>query len=85
MAMTPGGEFEADLGRAAALKASADELGIDSTTELGLRFALAKPGISTVLIGFSNGDQLDQALRWVERGPLDEAAVQQILAIAKSQ
>ena len=35
--------------------------------------------MSTVLIGFSDGEQLADALRWVERGPLPADAVQRVL------
>ncbi len=80
--MTQGGEFGADLGRAQSLAPLAHELGIETTTELSFRFALAKPGISTVLIGFSDVQQLDEALAWVEKGPLPPAAVERVLAIA---
>jgi L-galactose dehydrogenase/L-glyceraldehyde 3-phosphate reductase len=81
--MTLGGEFGADLGRAQALAPLARELGIATTTELGFRFALAKPGISTVLIGFSDGGQLEEALGWVEKGPLPPEAIDKVLAIAR--
>ena len=82
--MTPGGEFEADIRRAEALRAIAAYLGIETTTELGFRFALAKQGISAVLIGFSNIDQLEQAVEWTERGPLDEEAVNKIVDAARA-
>lgn len=82
--MTPGGDFEADVSRTAALRDIADDLGIETTTELGFRFCLAKPGISSVLIGFSNIDQLNQAIEWTERGPLDNASVSAIVAAARA-
>jgi aryl-alcohol dehydrogenase-like predicted oxidoreductase len=80
--MTRGGEFEADVSRAAALRDIAEDIGIESTTELGFRFCLAKGGVSSVLIGFSNIDQLNQAIEWTERGPLDDATVSAIVAAA---
>jgi L-galactose dehydrogenase/L-glyceraldehyde 3-phosphate reductase len=83
-AMTPGGEFDADLKRAKALAVIARSLGHESTVELGFRFALAKPGISTVLVGFSDGAQLEDALRWVDRGPLAEDAVGAIVREARA-
>jgi aryl-alcohol dehydrogenase-like predicted oxidoreductase len=81
--MTPGGEFQADVSRAAALRDIAEDIGIETTTELGFRFCLAKGGISSVLIGFSNIDQLNQAIEWTERGPLDDASVGAIVAAAR--
>lgn len=82
--MTPGGDFEADVSRTAALRAIADDLGIETTTELGYRFCLAKPGISSVLIGFSNIGQFNQAIEWTERGALDAAPVSAIVAAARA-
>jgi aryl-alcohol dehydrogenase-like predicted oxidoreductase len=81
--MTPGGEFDVDVARTAALREIGDDIGIDSTTELGFRFCLSKSGVSTVLIGFSNIDQLNQAIAWTERGPLDAGTVQAIVAAAR--
>jgi len=80
--MTLGGDFNADLQRAQALQQIASDLGIETTTELGFRFCLAKSGVSSVLIGFSNLDQLDQAVEWTDRGPLDERTVSAIVQAA---
>ncbi|HEX2513940.1 MAG TPA: aldo/keto reductase, partial [Chloroflexota bacterium] len=74
-----GERYEDDLARAAALRALAGELGLEGPVELAFRFALAKPGVSTVLIGFSDEGQLADALRWAERGPLPADAVQRVL------
>lgn len=81
--MTPGGEFDADLKRTEALRDIAHSLRIETTTELGFRFCLAHGGVSTVLIGFSTIDQLEQALTWTERGPLSKDAVKRIVDIAR--
>jgi aryl-alcohol dehydrogenase-like predicted oxidoreductase len=77
-ALVRGGEFDRDLARAAALPEIARASGCESSVELAFRFALTKTGVSTVLLGFSNLEQLDDALRWSERGPLPAAAVNQI-------
>ena len=82
--MTPGGDFESDVQRTRALQQIAGDLDIATTTELGFRFCLTKSGVSTVLIGFSNIDQLEQALEWTDRGPLDEDAVERIVSAARS-
>jgi aryl-alcohol dehydrogenase-like predicted oxidoreductase len=58
---------------------------LDSVYELALRFALAKPGISCVLVGFSSIEQLEQGLAWSERGALGEEYVQRILDVAGSE
>jgi aryl-alcohol dehydrogenase-like predicted oxidoreductase len=83
-AMVSGGEFEADLRRARALAELAQAAGLDGPVELGLRFPLAKAGISTVLIGFSDIDQVRDALRWVGRGPLAAPLTERVIALAGS-
>ena len=64
------------------LAALAEELGLDSVYELALRFALAKPGISCVLVGFSSMEQLEQAITWAGRGALPTDSVQRVLDLA---
>jgi aryl-alcohol dehydrogenase-like predicted oxidoreductase len=80
--LVAGGDFAEDIARAQRLVAVAERLGLESSLELGLRFALAKPGVSTALVGYSSLGQLDDAIRWAERGPLSEDAVRQVLAAA---
>ena len=77
--LVSGSEFEHDVARARRLAALADSLALESPLELGVRFALAKPGVSTVLVGYSDLQQLDQVIRWAERGPLPEEAVARVL------
>ena len=62
----------------------AAEWRLDSVYELALRFALAKPGISCVLVGFSSMEQLEQGLAWSERGGLAEGYVQRVLDVVGS-
>jgi L-galactose dehydrogenase/L-glyceraldehyde 3-phosphate reductase len=81
--LVAGSEFDRDVERARRLTALAGELGLDSTLELGVRFALSKPDVSTVLVGYSDLGQLEQAIRWAERGPLPEVAVQRLVAAAR--
>ena len=66
----------------AAAQALAEELGLDSVYELALRFALAKPGISCVLVGFSSIEQVEQAISWAGRGALPTDSVQRVLELA---
>lgn len=80
-----GAEYAADLERAAALQPLAAELGCEGLPELALRFALSQPGISTALVGYSNLRQLEDALRWVERGPLPEPAIGRIVSLARGR
>ena len=81
--MVSGGEFEADVRRAQGLQDLARAYGLESTVELSVRFVISKPEVSVALIGFSDLGQLEDALRWVERGPLPEAAVQQVVTSAR--
>ena len=39
---------------------------------MAVRFALSKPEVSTVLVGFSDILQLEQAVSWADAGPLDK-------------
>ena len=59
----------------------ARELGLEGPVELALRFALAKAGVSTVIVGYSDHGQLRHAIRWAERGPLDPAAVGRVVGL----
>ncbi len=81
--LVPGAEYGRDEARAAALRPLLGKLGVESGVELALRFALAKRGVSTVLVGFSDRAQVEQALRAAERGPLPAAAVERVVAAAR--
>jgi aryl-alcohol dehydrogenase-like predicted oxidoreductase len=70
------------LSTGARLADLASALGLESVYELALRFALAKPGISCVLVGFSSMEQLEQAIAWSERGALKADHVRQIVELA---
>ncbi len=78
-----GAEYARDMNRAKDLAWFATEAGLENTLELAVRFALAKPGISTVLVGYSDLAQLEDALRWTARGPLPPDVVAQITAAAR--
>jgi aryl-alcohol dehydrogenase-like predicted oxidoreductase len=77
-----GSEYADDVARAARLTEVARDLGMESSIELALRFGLTKRGVSTVLVGFSTLDHLQQAIRFTERGPLPAGAVQRVLEAA---
>jgi L-galactose dehydrogenase/L-glyceraldehyde 3-phosphate reductase len=78
-----GTSYDQDLARARALADLSGALGLEGPVELALRFNLAKPGVSTVLVGLSDEGQLEDALRYGERGPLPADAVERVLAVAK--
>lgn len=78
-ALVAGAQYADDLHRAEGLAYLATELGLEGPVELGLRFALSKPGVSTVIVGFSDLAQLDDALRWADRGPVAKETIERIL------
>jgi aryl-alcohol dehydrogenase-like predicted oxidoreductase len=80
--LVSGGAYEADLARAAQLKALAAELGLDGPVELAIRFGLSKPGVSTVLVGYSSLGQLEDAIRHAERGTLSPDAIARVLELS---
>jgi aryl-alcohol dehydrogenase-like predicted oxidoreductase len=82
-ALVRGTDYGHDVERAAALRALAADLGLESPLELAFRFALAKPGISSVLVGPSCLEHLEDALRWEARGPLPSDAVARVLATTR--
>ena len=76
------GSYARDLERAAQISALAQRLGLEGPVELAIRFGLAKPGVSTVLVGYSTLDHLADALRYTERGALPADGVEQVLALS---
>jgi len=64
------------------LSGLAVELGLEGPLELALRFVLSVPGPATALVGLSDLEQLESAIRWAERGPLDGAVVEQLIQLA---
>jgi aryl-alcohol dehydrogenase-like predicted oxidoreductase len=75
------GSYERDLARAAKLRALASDGGLEGPVELAVRFGLAKPGVSTVLVGYSTLEHLDDALRYTSRGPLALDLVERVLSL----
>jgi aryl-alcohol dehydrogenase-like predicted oxidoreductase len=77
-----GASYASDLERAGRLPSLAAELGLESPVELAIRFGLSKSGVSTVLVGYSTHQHLEDAIRFAERGPLGADAVQRTLEIS---
>ena len=82
--LAAGAEYARDLDRAAVIRRFAADLGYDGPMELALRFALATPGISTVLVGYSDRQQLEEALRWTERGPVPGDVAARVVEAARA-
>ena len=66
-------DFAGDVARAHALEPLVRESGSPSLTELAQRFVIANPNVTTMLVGYSTLDQLEQAIAAVAKGPLPEA------------
>ena len=77
-----GSSYPKDLERAQQLRALATDLQLESPVELALRFGLSKKGVSTVLVGYSSLAQLDEAIRFAERGPLSADAIRRVLDVS---
>lgn len=75
--------YDHDRARARALLPLAQELGLESPLELSLRFVQAHAGVSTVIVGYSDLAQLEDAIRWMARGPLAPDVVARIVALAR--
>jgi L-galactose dehydrogenase/L-glyceraldehyde 3-phosphate reductase len=76
-----GTSYAADLERAASLQRLATEVGLASAVELAIRFGQSKPGVSTVLVGYSSLAHLEQAIAYTERGALAPDVVARVLAL----
>lgn len=73
-----GRTFAEDVALAQRFAFLVDEGHASSLVEAAVRFAIGKPGVSTVLVGISSVDQLEQAVRFASRGPLAAGAVERL-------
>ena len=75
--IVPGGEYKADEDRASKLGflLSGD---VDNLPQAAIRFALMKPSVSTVLVGFSSREQIDKAAACSGKAPLPSIAMEQL-------
>jgi L-galactose dehydrogenase/L-glyceraldehyde 3-phosphate reductase len=83
--LVDGFERDRERRRAEGLDGILREAGLESRYELAFRFGLSKPGVSTVLVGFSSMEQLEAAIRWAERGALRADVIQAVLEQASAQ
>jgi aryl-alcohol dehydrogenase-like predicted oxidoreductase len=82
-ALVPGNTYEFDISKAVWRDSLAKELGLESALELSLRFVIAHRGVSTALVGFSDMAQLEDSIRWAERGPLSDDQVRRVVEAAR--
>jgi aryl-alcohol dehydrogenase-like predicted oxidoreductase len=73
-----GADYQSDVQLAQALRFLTTEGHASSLVEAAMRFAWSKPEMSTVLVGYSSLDHLEQALTAAERGALPAAAMQRL-------
>ena len=72
--LSEGSDYERDVARAHKLAFLKDH-GLESLPQAAMRFALMKAEVSTVLVGFSNNAQIDEATACSGAAPLPESAM----------
>jgi L-galactose dehydrogenase/L-glyceraldehyde 3-phosphate reductase len=70
-----GADYRSDVRLARTLGFLTEEGYAANLVEASIRFAWSNQGVSTVLVGYSSLDHLEQALTAAERGPLPDAAI----------
>jgi aryl-alcohol dehydrogenase-like predicted oxidoreductase len=73
-----GVDYQADVQLAQALHFLTAEGYADSLVEASMRFAWSKPEMSTVLVGYSSLEHLDQAITAAARGRLPAEAMRRL-------
>jgi aryl-alcohol dehydrogenase-like predicted oxidoreductase len=51
---------------------------VSNLVEAAVRYVVSKSSVSTALLGISSRDQMEQAVKYVERGPLPRDALKRI-------
>jgi aryl-alcohol dehydrogenase-like predicted oxidoreductase len=72
--------FVEDVARAKALEPLVKQGVASSLPELAFRFVIAHPAVTTMLVGYSTLDQLEQAAAAVNKGPLPEETLLRLSA-----
>ena len=76
-----GPDFSTDVQRAQLFNALAQAGEVENLVEAALRFPLGNPGVSTVLLGYSNLEHLEAAATYISRGPLPQSAMDRLTSI----
>jgi aryl-alcohol dehydrogenase-like predicted oxidoreductase len=79
-----GGSYRTDVGRARRLEPLVREGHAESLIDAGLRFAIGNEAVSTVLVGYSTLDHLEDAARSINKGPLPRAALDRLAELQRS-
>jgi aryl-alcohol dehydrogenase-like predicted oxidoreductase len=72
--------YSADVARARQYEFLVEEGRAENLVEAAVRLAISNSGVATALLGISSLDQLEQAVRYVERGPWPADALERIQA-----
>ena len=70
-----GRDFQQDESRARQFAFIVDEGFAGDMPEASIRFALSNPGVSTVLVGYSDLEHLEKSVQYAAKGPLPAEAV----------
>ena len=70
-----GRDFQQDESRARQFVFIVDEGFAGDMPEASIRFALSNPGVSTVLVGYSDLEHLEKSVQYAAKGPLPAEAV----------
>jgi aryl-alcohol dehydrogenase-like predicted oxidoreductase len=76
-----GSAYALDVEQARRFQFFVSEQWAGSMVEAALRFALSRPEISSFPIGFSSLEQIQEAIRAVEQGPLPQEALYRLPGI----
>ncbi len=77
-----GRDFRSDVERAKRFEMLIREGFANSLTEAAMRFTIAHDGMTTMIIGYSTLDHLEQAIAAAEKGPLPRAALERVAQLA---
>jgi aryl-alcohol dehydrogenase-like predicted oxidoreductase len=78
-----GADYRRDVERAGRFEPLVREGHADSLIEASIRYVIAHPAVSTVLVGYSTMEHLEYAARAIEKGPLSQAALQRVAEIQR--
>ena len=77
-----GRDFRSDVERARRFEMLIREGFANSLTEAAMRFTISHDGMTTMIIGYSTLDHLEQAIAAAEKGPLPRAALERVAHLA---
>jgi aryl-alcohol dehydrogenase-like predicted oxidoreductase len=76
--------YDADIDRARRLLPLVEQGFATSLTEAATRFALSHPAMGTILVGIATPQQFEDALAAVQKGPLPQAALDQLSGLRQA-